>query len=254
MPAFEEEKECPPEFTDYWIFQYADMVTLLLVFFILLFSFCKVDVEKFKSVAESFKPAPPGTPFFLEGKESVLEAVAAAVETTELSEEVFVTIDERGVVVSFKDSALFESGSARIRPGGRKTLERFGAFLYAMSNDVVIEGHTDDKPTSKSLRKEFIVDNLELSVRRATGTYREMVRHRPELREFKNAENPAQPVLSVSGYGEERPIAKNDTEAGREQNRRIDLRFIMMTPQSLKEIENFKNRLLSRTRERGIGP
>ena len=208
MPAFEEEKECPPEFTDYWIFQYADMVTLLLVFFILLFSFCKVDVEKFKSVAESFKPAPPGTPFFLEGKESVLEAVAAAVETTELSEEVFVTIDERGVVVSFKDSALFESGSARIRRGGRKTLERFGAFLYAMPNDVVIEGHTDDQP----IRTRQYPSNWELSAARAGSVARYLEENGVEGKR-----------MEVIGRGPHNPRFKNDSTAKRALNRRVEV-------------------------------
>ena len=116
MPVFEdEERECV-EFTDFWIFSYGDLVTLLLTFFILLFTFCKLDVEKFKSVAESFKPTPPGSPFFLEGQPSVLEQVAAQAETVEVPEELFVTLDDRGVVVSFKDSALFAPGSAQLLP------------------------------------------------------------------------------------------------------------------------------------------
>ncbi|MCZ6647577.1 MAG: chemotaxis protein MotB, partial [SAR324 cluster bacterium] len=71
MPIQEEEHKCE-EFDQDWIFTYGDMVTLLLVFFVLLLTFCKTDIEKFKSVAESFKPTPPGSPYFLEGQPSVL--------------------------------------------------------------------------------------------------------------------------------------------------------------------------------------
>ena len=69
-----DEEDCPVcvEFKDGWIFTYGDLVTLLLCFFILLFSMCKYEIEKFKSVAESFKPLPAGTPFMEEGNDSVV--------------------------------------------------------------------------------------------------------------------------------------------------------------------------------------
>lgn len=208
MPVFEDEEKKCEEFTDYWIFSYADMVTLLLTFFILLFSFCKVDVEKFKSVAESFKPVPPGTPFFFEGKESLLEAVAAQIQTTELSDEIYVTIDERGVVVSFHNSALFGPGSAELLPEGRKVLERFVQFLYALPNDVAIEGHTDDDPISTP---QF-PSNWELSSARSSAVAR-----------FLEA-NGVQPVrLEVIGYGSTRPSFRNDTPEKRALNRRVEV-------------------------------
>ena len=208
MPVFEDEEKKCEEFTDYWIFSYADMVTLLLTFFILLFSFCKVDVEKFKSVAESFKPAPPGTPFFFEGKESLLEAVAAQIQTTELSDEIYVTIDERGVVVSFHNSALFGPGSAELLPEGRKVLERFVQFLYALPNDVAIEGHTDDDP----INTPQFPSNWELSSARSSSVARFL------------EDNGVQPVrLQVIGYGSTRPSFRNDTPEKRALNRRVEV-------------------------------
>jgi chemotaxis protein MotB len=207
MPVFEEEHKCE-EFTEFWIFSYGDLVTLLLVFFIMLFSFCKTDVEKFKSVAESFKPVPPGSPFFLEGKESLLQQLAQQIETSEISEEVFVTVDQRGVVVSFKDSALFESGSADLTDTARKTLNRFVQYLFGLRNDVIIEGHTDDQPTA-GVR---FPSNWELSAARASVVAR-----------YFEREGIKGQRMQVIGYGEYRPRFRNDTPEKRALNRRIDV-------------------------------
>lgn len=213
MAKFEEEHECE-EFNDWWIFSYGDMVTLLLVFFILLFSFCKTDTEKFKSVAESFKPVPPGSPFFLDGKEAVLETVAQKIETSEISEEVFVTIDPRGVVVSFKDTVLFETGSADLKPGARKILDKFLTYLFGLPNNVVVEGHTDDRKISS---RRF-PSNWELSSARASAVAR-----------FFESEGLKGERIRVIGYGQFRPRFRNVSDATREKNRRID---VVIKPQS----------------------
>jgi chemotaxis protein MotB len=207
MPVFEEEHKCE-EFSDFWIFTYGDLVTLLLVFFIMLFSFCKTDIEKFKSVAESFKPTPPGSPFFLEGKESVLQQLAQRIETSEIAEEVFITVDQRGVVVSFKDTALFESGSADLTERARKTLNRFAAYLFGLPNDIIIEGHTDDQPISGARYPS----NWELSAARAASVAR-----------FFESEGVKGQRMQVVGYGEFRPRFRNDTPEKRALNRRIDV-------------------------------
>ncbi len=213
MAKFEEEHECD-EFNDWWIFSYGDLMTLLLVFFILLFSFCKTDTEKFKSVAESFKPVPPGSPFFLDGKEAVLETVAQKIETSEISEEVFVTIDPRGVVVSFKDTVLFETGSAELKPGARKILDKFLTYLFGLPNKVVVEGHTDDRKISS---RRF-PSNWELSSARASAVAR-----------FFESEGLKGERILVIGYGQFRPRFRNISDATREKNRRID---VVIKPQS----------------------
>ncbi len=207
MPVFEEEHKCE-EFDQWWIFTYGDLMTLLLVFFILLFSFCKTDVEKFKSVAESFKPVPAGSPFFLEGRESVLEQLVRQIETSEISEEVFITIDPRGVVVSFRDSALFESGSAALTARARKTLNRFVAYLFGLPNDILVEGHTDDRPIATAR----FPSNWNLSSGRASTVAR-----------FFEAEGVKGGRIRVLGYGQHRPRFRNDTPEKRALNRRIDV-------------------------------
>ena len=207
MPVFEEEHKCE-EFDQWWIFTYGDLMTLLLVFFILLFSFCKTDVEKFKSVAESFKPVPAGSPFFLEGRESVLEQLVRQIETSEISEEVFITVDPRGVVVSFRDSALFESGSAALTARAHKTLNRFVAYLFGLPNDILVEGHTDDRPIATGR----FPSNWDLSSGRASTVAR-----------FFETEGVKGGRIRVLGYGQYRPRFRNDTPEKRALNRRIDV-------------------------------
>ncbi|MBI4083792.1 MAG: OmpA family protein [Candidatus Lambdaproteobacteria bacterium] len=207
MPVFEEEHKCD-EFTDYWIFTYGDTVTLLLTFFILLMTFCKLDVAKFSNVAESFKPTPPGSPFFLKGGESVLEGIAQRVETGDFGDQVNVTVEERGVVVSFKDSALFESGSTELSERAIKSLSRFVKFLYALPNPVLIEGHTDDG----QIRTPRFPSNWELSSARAGSVAR-----------FLQREGIKGDRITVIGYAEFRPRVRNDSPERRALNRRIDV-------------------------------
>lgn len=212
MPIEEDEHKCE-EFDQQWIFTYGDMVTLLLVFFILLLTFCKPDTEKLKSVADSFKPVPPGTPFFLTGQPSVLEQLAQQAETVEVPEELFVSLDDRGVVVSFKDSALFGPASADLLPKAVDSLSKFVKFLYALPNDIVVEGHTDDQP----IRSSRFPSNWELSSARASAVAR-----------FLQREGIKGDRMTVLGFAEFRPRFRNDTPQKRSLNRRID---VLIKPQ-----------------------
>ena len=207
MPIQEEEHKCEV-FDQMWIFTYGDMVTLLLVFFVLLLTFCKTDIEKFKSVAESFKPTPPGSPFFLSGQPSVLQSLASKAENVEVPDENFVTLDDRGVVVSFKDSALFAPGSATLLPTAVQSLGKFVKFLYALPNDIVIEGHTDDRQISSAR----FPSNWDLSSARASA-----------VAKFLQNEGIKGDRLTVLGFAEYRPRFRNDTPQKRALNRRIDV-------------------------------
>lgn len=96
-----------------------------------------------------------------------------------------------------------------------------------------IEGHTDSDGTSDS--------NLNLSTARANSTFTKMTASKPGLVDFQNFRN--QPVLSVAGYGQMRPIRTNDTPEGKATNRRVDLRIIMYSPSRSDEIERIRNSL-----------
>ena len=139
----EDDCEVCVQFEQAWIFTYGDLVTLLLCFFILLFSSCKYETMKFKSLAASFKPLPAGTPFLNEGKDSVVEQIAQQLEESELGEEANINVEEKGVVVSFKASAYFKSDSAKLNAKAVKEMTRFSKLIFLLPNKIQIEGHTE---------------------------------------------------------------------------------------------------------------
>ena len=145
----EEDCEVCVPFDQEWIFTYGDLVTLLLCFFILLFSTCKYETMKFKSLAASFKPLPAGTPFINEGKDSVVEQLAQQLEESELGDASNIAIEEKGVVVSFKASAYFKPDSAELNPKAINELKRFSNLVFLLPNNIQIEGHTEKTPPKK---------------------------------------------------------------------------------------------------------
>lgn len=160
-----------------------------------------------------------------------------------------VEISRQSDALRFKGEGLFDTGSARLRaerqPVVRAIAEKLDEVLpcytlgprqafdvscnpsYALLEAVQIEGHTDSRGTDEV--------NIRLSAERGAETFIEMIRDVPGLLDHENLEK--HPVLSVAGYGESRPVASNEIEEGRSQNRRIDLRFIMVTPPSLARID-----------------
>ena len=107
-------------------------------------------------------------------------------------------------------------------------------FLFIEA--VFIEGHTDNRKVLARLA-DGSRNNLELSARRATNTYEQMVLQIPKLVDFSNPNY--EQVLSVAAYGEQRPMVENISAEGREMNRRIDIRFDMFVPNSQDALEQF---------------
>lgn len=104
---------------------------------------------------------------------------------------------------------------------------------FVMIEAVQIEGHTDNKGPDQVNRK--------LSAARANSTFFAMTNAADEVMQHRNLKR--QPVLSVAAYGPDRPVTTNDTSEGRATNRRIDLRFIMVTPQDTAGIEVIRQAL-----------
>ena len=123
-----------------------------------------------------------------------------------------VEVDDKLKVI-FVDKILFDSGSVEINPGGRELLMIMAGSLKATANqEILVEGHTDDVPLSTALRKRF-PSNWELSAARAAAVAR-----------FFQQVGGIQPErLSARGYSFYRPVASNETEEGRHQNRRIEI-------------------------------
>lgn len=160
----------------------------------------------------------------------------------ELDPTIEVEISRNKDALEFKGDGLFPSASEVPTPIGQHKMEiiasvlrdEIGCFVLgkhsqlsencnpalALIESLQVEGHTDSSGPD--------VMNMELSSRRGSSIYTVMTSSVSDLVGLQNLRG--QPILSVAGYGEGRPIYGNDTKQGRDANRRIDLRFIMFAP------------------------
>lgn len=213
-----------------WIISYGDMVTLLLTFFVLLYSFSLVDLRKFQALSTSMAAAfgvsaldksgdrviemfPETAPLAVKApSKDVMEAARKAEEFLKregLEAAATVLPQERGVVIRFQDTVLFDVGRAELRPEAAETGRKLAQYLRTVPNQIRIEGHADNMP----IHNERFASNWELSVARATRF----------LSFLQRAGNLPPEQLSAAGYGEYRPVADNGTEEGRRKNRRVDV-------------------------------
>ena len=131
------------------------------------------------------------------------------------SSEVSVGYDERGLVARMLDQVLFDSGKATLRRSAHPVLDKVAQVVREVSNQPVgIEGHTDNLPITYS----GWADNKALSVARAQA-----------VAEYLKEKGIDPSRMTVIGYGEERPIASNETASGRQKNRRVE---VVILPQS----------------------
>jgi chemotaxis protein MotB len=220
-----------------WLITYADLITLLLAFFILMYTMSKQDSKKYQEVAAHLKAIFSGSTAVLAtgnvaGKVPIelsfkggAENVAALKEQLEKElreigdkgagdtmQKISLISDERGLVVRAMEKAFFDTGKADLTSRARSALDGIAPVLKNMPNHVRVEGHTDNVPINTS---EFR-SNWELSVRRAT----EVVRCLIEQHGFPPDR------ISASGYAEYRPIASNDAPEDRAKNRRIEIVII----------------------------
>jgi chemotaxis protein MotB len=114
--------------------------------------------------------------------------------------------------VTFIDRILFDSGSTKINEKGEKLLSKLAESLKHNNQNIIVEGHTDNVKIGLGLRKKYPT-NWELSVARSAAVVR-------YLTEKANIEPQR---LTSSGYSFYRPVASNETEEGRHQNRRIEI-------------------------------
>ncbi len=232
-----------------WLLTYADMITLLMLFFIVLYSISQMDKARYIQLVRAIRasllsanvsnsvldasqvPAPTndllpgsaadglerqdpfgGLPFEqaeLLDLERVGQELAQALAEAGLTGRVNVVLAERGLVISFADSVFFDLGKAHLRPEARDLLTRLSQVLARLRNKVVVEGHTDNLPIHTA---EF-PSNWELSVARAVAVAR-----------FLTEAGGVDPRrVAATGYGEWRPRYPNDSEANRAKNRRVDI-------------------------------
>lgn len=217
-------EDTPPAST--WLTTYSDLVTLLMCFFVLLFSFSSIDLAKFKQATFSLQNALLGVldggaaidpdEFLGDGnsEEELLMGEAFAeideyIREAGLKGAVVVMYEERGLVVRFLDTVLFDMAKANLRPDSLAILDRVARVLQKVPNQVAVEGHTDNLPIQT---REF-PSNWWLSTARANRV----------VEYFANQHHIAPERLSAVGYGEYRPLVPNSSAANRAQNRRVEI-------------------------------
>jgi chemotaxis protein MotB len=166
----------------------------------------------------------------LEERESVIEEQKTVINELDVTrqkiendmqeqiaaQEVKIEEIEGKLKVTFVDKILFDTGSAEINPRGKEVLSTIAGSLKENENqDIVVEGHTDNVPIGMVLKDRFPT-NWELSTARATAVVRFL--------QDNGGLNPER--LTACGYSYYRPVASNDTEEGRSQNRRIEIILI----------------------------
>jgi len=221
-----------------WVMTFADLVTLLMVFFILLFAMGSIEEEKWRLVKQSLKSAlgtddipEAGTRQGLQvispdlNEESFkavdeigamvakeIEEIASEVEEfvykNKLAGQVQVSSDERGAVITVSDIVLFSPGTATMNKKGTEVIKQVFDLLNQFNYEVKIEGHTDDSP----IQTDRFPSNWELSASRAAEVARMFVES------GFSAEN-----LSIEGLAQFRPKVPNTSPTNRATNRRIEI-------------------------------
>jgi chemotaxis protein MotB len=151
----------------------------------------------------------------------IQDMIYAYVEKENLSNDVSLDLEDRGLVIRLSEGLVFASGQATIKPSAYKKLITIGKMLTKIPNYIRIEGHTDNMPIHSATFRS----NWQLSTERATQI--------AELLIYRSRVNPVR--LSAIGYAEYRPIATNTTETGREQNRRVDIVLLRAQLNSVEE-------------------
>ncbi|MCX8053870.1 MAG: flagellar motor protein MotB [Armatimonadetes bacterium] len=242
-----------------WLLTYADMITLLMAFFIMMYSMSVLNLAKFRQAAISIRSGFGGT---VDGqgrsilkpsgefgeKSSALEGDTAGVrwrilkpfvdyiEKSGLQKAAAVGENRRGIVITMAtDSLLFDPGSSRLKADALPLLDKVAEALTHTRNLVRVEGHTCDLPP----RGGIYQTNWELSTARATEVLRYLVEHKG-----LSADR-----FAAAGYASTRPKAANDSEENRALNRRVEI--VILRPEAAL-IEGARVRPMRRISDPGI--
>lgn len=232
-----------------WMVTYSDMITLILVFFILLFSMSQIDLAKFEAISESFNnksilnssslvpsESPTEEQYHLENEEVPGESEKAALKNEandrggkmqdesldrllhdvqtylndhDLNGAISANRTQRGVILVLQERILFEVGEAEILDSAKSFLEEIGGLLSEMPNSVQVEGHTDSRPITSLV----FPSNWELSGARAGSVTRYLI-DRHELQESR---------FTIVGYSDTKPVEPNTSIENMRKNRRVEI-------------------------------
>lgn len=226
---------------DSWLLPYADMLTLLLALFIVLFASSEVDSQKYQELAAVFKSEFSGGsgPFYsdmspgslteinskdagkedkkIESKrqdkedmEQIQREIYAYIHDNDLSDSIDTQLTDDGLLVTILTDVTFDSGSAKVNSRGEDIAREVSNFLDTNPpRQIVISGHADDRPIHNS---EF-ESNWELSVFRSVN-FMKLILENDNLEPEK---------FSSKGFGDKQPIVPNDSEKNMAKNRRVEV-------------------------------
>jgi len=219
-------KNRQPEESGSWMDTYGDMVTLLLCFFVLLYSMSSMDQTKWKKLVQSFNPSA------LEKLEDQIDEASETAEQQEIQDfdELYLSlkqvVEERGMqdsveitrgdgftFISFRDKVFFDGDSSVLRQEGKEVLEQFAASMQQVEpsiKEVQVLGHTSQGDPN---RPNNVRNDRMLSAQRAA-----------EVVIYLQSRSAVSPDKLVgTSYGQFRPIAPFDSEEGRARNRRVEI-------------------------------
>jgi chemotaxis protein MotB len=232
---------------DRWLISYADFITLLFAFFVVLYASSQVDKRKMGNLANSIQTAfqelgvfdasssrvakgdsQPAAIADVKAIKDILNPNPSAKQMRALESEleaalapeiarhtVTVQANREGIVVSLRETGFYESGSANLRPSSKESIDRLAAVLHAHSEALRIEGHSDNQP----IHNGRFDSNWELSTARAADLVKLLI--------TRYNFDPTR--MAASGYAEFHPVSPNDTPEGRARNRRVDV--VILNPQ-----------------------
>ncbi len=232
-----------------WLVSYADFITLLFAFFVVMFATSQTDKAKAKQVSDSVKEALEnggvsaavheimGGTVDEKGKGNAqmrgpggaqktdkdipprppqeaellpsLQYLNSQLKDEIKSGKIEMRLEHRGLVISLREAAFFPSGGDTVEPASLPSLQKVAGVLQGLPNPVRLEGHTDSVP----IRTARFHSNWDLSAARSIAM----------LGALSGKFNIPAERFSVTGYADTAPIASNDTEQGRARNRRVDI-------------------------------
>lgn len=228
---------------DRWLISYADFITLLFAFFVVMYSISSVNVSKYHTFSDSLSKAFSRQPNSAENtpassqQEKMLKSLVDR-RTARLGEQqrkmqermqviaggltqvmsnmmesglVSVNQTRRGVVIDISASSLFKTGEATLQPEMLGTLRRVAAVLAKESYAIEVEGHTDDVP----IKTAQFPSNWELSSARASSMARMLIDN-----------GVLEKRLAVVGLAANQPLAPNDNPVNRAKNRRVTITIV----------------------------
>jgi chemotaxis protein MotB len=206
------------EETKIWTTVYSDMVTNLMLFFLMLYALTRMSAEmregiikgmegRFSGVSDARVRAEKVVKEFRE--EDAADRVSALIQKQGIEDYTTLAIDEKHIRMTLNMPVLFDSGSARLGEQAKAVLSDVSKIIASVPNKVIVEGHTDDRPVGKGLYDS----NWELSVARSAGV----------IDFFSSSRGIPSERFIAAGYGEFKPVEMNDTFEGRSKNRRIEI-------------------------------